>query len=126
MEKHLRTVHEKPKYYVIKFCYVQKGNLVSTDIRTVYENLQTFKCDSCDKRFGQNQDFMKHVKIIHGNMKKIKLFKCNSCYKSFGQKGDLNRHVKTVHEPQVFIIFLSLRFYVKSILGISEVQNMPF
>ena len=38
---------------------------------------------------------------------------CTCKYALFAQRGN-------------FIVFLSLRFYVKSILGILKVQNLPF
>ena len=49
---------------------------------------------SCDMKFGQKSDLIRHVKIIH---QKVKLFSCGDCGQKFGLNGHLTHQVKTVH-----------------------------
>ena len=47
----------------------------------------------------------------------------------FNENTDLGRLMCNIHcvkQCENFIVFLSLRIYVKLILGITEVQNLPF
>ena len=50
---------------------------------------------------------------------------CESC-KAFFRRNALKDKVISISQCGNFRIFLLLRFYVKSILGILEVQNLPF
>ena len=55
----------------------------------------SFKCNSCEREFGQKVNFNRHFKTVHEN---IKSYKCVACEKMFGQKAHMNSHYKSVHE----------------------------
>ena len=52
-----------------------------------------FKCDSCDKAFGQKGALLNH-KVLHADEKP---FKCSFCDKEFTQKGNMKTHMMKVH-----------------------------
>ena len=57
------------------------------------EKEKPFKCDLCQKRFGDNCHLNTHQRTVH---EKKKPFKCNICQTSFGHI--LNSHQRIVHE----------------------------
>ena len=52
-------------------------------------------CNTCEKKFGDKFDLIKHKTVAH---KKFKDFKCDICYREFSRKSDLSRHIGDVHE----------------------------
>ena len=46
--------------------------------KTLHEKLKEYKCEVCEKEFGQLSSLQTHVKIVH---KKLKKHKCQVCEK---------------------------------------------
>ena len=55
---------------------------------TVHDKIKKFVCAQCGKKFGQNSDLTRHMKI-HTNYKP---YKCSVCDKSFTQLSNLTSH----------------------------------
>ena len=72
-----------------------QNRVLEMHMKTVHENLTSYKCASCDKIFKQKGNLKRHLKTVHEN---IKPFKCDACELMFGQKIDLETHLKRVHE----------------------------
>ena len=79
-----------------------------------HSNERPHACEWCGKGFLLAHKLAEHRRRVHTGEKP---FKCNMCDQRFTD----SRYV--IHNVE---IFLSLRFYVKSILGIPEVQNLQF
>ena len=45
--------------------------------------MKNFKCDECDKSFGEKATLEKHISAVHRNEKN---FKCDQCGKYFSLK----------------------------------------
>ena len=95
-------------------------------IQSIYE-LQYFNCPTCDYKIHAKQDFVQHAYTTHPesvtHLKNLSDFSL----------GDITVPWNDNCQPQGmntqcgnFRIFPSLRFYVKSILGILEVQKLQF
>jgi KRAB domain-containing zinc finger protein len=61
---------------------------------SVHLKRRDFKCDHCDKAFGQKQHLNMHINSIH---KKIKKFWCDLCDYSSYQRVHMEQHSNIVH-----------------------------
>jgi len=57
--------------------------------------LKRFGCTGCDQRFTRLVDVQVHIDAVHNAVRR---HRCDQCSKTFGRAGDLRLHVKTVHE----------------------------
>ncbi len=57
--------------------------------------VEKFKCNECDKTFGQAGDLKSHLSTIH--LRKERKFVCDKCGKTFWRAGHLKAHVSIVH-----------------------------
>ena len=64
----------------------------------VHGEMKTFECNICLRVFGGQQSLSTHIK--HSHKKDKKKHKCDSCEKQFTYSGHLNNHMKTFHEGQ--------------------------
>ncbi|CDF38089.1 unnamed protein product [Chondrus crispus] len=55
------------------------------------------KCRTCESRFKNRGDLLRHVKVVHEGKR---MYLCETCGKSFGHSGHLNRHIQSVHLHQ--------------------------
>jgi uncharacterized C2H2 Zn-finger protein len=80
---------------------IQPGELVGTNRYKFGCSSKIFKCEKCNKIFGSNFNYQRHLnKKNPCNM--IKKFKCNNCLKYFSTKQSLNHHInnrKTICIP---------------------------
>ena len=61
----------------------------------LYRSFTTYKCDSCEKSFGQKGNLVRHFRNVHKN---IKSFECGFCDKKYQQKRTLEAHIKSDHQ----------------------------
>ena len=64
------------------------------------EGVKKFKCDLCDREFGQQSSFQNHVKTIHDS---TKTFECDICNTSFISKATYNEHMNVIHKNLIKI-----------------------
>ena len=57
-----------------------------------------YKCNHCEKTFGQSSYLKKHVIYVHGGKKN---HKCQQCCNSFSRFQQLQSHVKYIHENEI-------------------------
>ena len=69
--------------------------IIYTYTHIVHEKQRPFKCDLCDKRFGEKGNQRKHMQSVHMNHRP---FQCHLCPSSFAFKDGLARHRRLVHE----------------------------
>ena len=58
-------------------------------------NMKTNKCHTCERVFHNNGNLMKHIKVVHDQ---IRNFKCQTCSRLFSQKNNMMDHIKRVHK----------------------------
>ena len=63
-------------------------------------NIDTLKCDFCDRRFIQISNRATHIKNVHDNMKRR--FTCKICPSDFSEKGYLESHYDKMHKASPF------------------------
>ena len=62
-------------------------------VKTVHDGMK-LECDSCQKRFANNQSLAVHKKSVHDKIK----INCDLCNKTFSTNAHIWRHKKSVHE----------------------------
>ena len=55
-----------------------------------------FDCDTCDTRFYQKSDYTNHLESVHGIVPVM--IKCELCDASYTTKTNLKKHLQSVHE----------------------------
>ena len=56
--------------------------------------LKKYPCDSCDKKFSKQEEFMNHKQIVHG---KDTQYDCKECDKEFSNMEDMRTHLQRKH-----------------------------
>ena len=79
------------------------------------KNLQSNKCEKCDKTFTTRGNLSIHIKAVHDQVK----YDCVLCDKSFSQELNLKRHKKVKHEG-----FRLLDISVNSVTKILLLQDL--
>ena len=51
----------------------------------------------CNKKFGQKQHLVSHIRSVHTDEKQTNIYPCQSCEKDFKTKGELKKHMNRVH-----------------------------
>ena len=59
------------------------------------QQINTLRCEICDKEFKSNNGLKNHFNIVHKLMKEPQ---CNICQKVFKLQTQLTSHVKIAHE----------------------------
>ena len=74
-------------------------NKLSDHVKAVHANIKQYKCDVCDRAFGQKENLNRHKLILHSreNLQKNKGNVCQQCGKGFTSKSFLRVHVEGVH-----------------------------
>ena len=94
LERHLSTTHnnteEEIDYDLFDNPFVDK--------RKPNDDVQTYKCDLCNKIFNNSSKLSKHIIIMHEQSEE---YQCEYCDKKFSIKGTLTRHVLTEHNESV-------------------------
>ena len=54
-----------------------------------------YKCKTCGKVFGENDDLRKHIRSVHEG---IKNHVCETCGKAFSENRNLKKHILSVHD----------------------------
>ena len=67
---------------------------MNVHVTTVHEKSKFFKCDFCDKSYGQKSHLNVHIKTIHQK----RIFKCDLCLQEFGYGNSLKLHIDKVHK----------------------------
>ena len=68
------------------------------DKRKPNDDVQTYKCDLCNKLFNNSSKLSKHIIIMHEQSEE---YPCKYCDKKFSIKGTLTRHVLAEHNESV-------------------------
>ena len=63
-------------------------------IDSVHRGLKPYKCDICDKAYGDRSTLRSHKNNVHLG---IKPHKCDICDKAYGDSSTLRSHKKNVH-----------------------------
>ncbi|GBM81098.1 Zinc finger protein 235 [Araneus ventricosus] len=74
----------------VKLHSIQRNSHFKKD-KIIRKGINRYKCNVCEKSFGQKNDLQRHALIHTGE----RPFKCDVCGKSFRLKGDLQRHALT-------------------------------
>ena len=75
-------------------------------IETVHEDQKNYHCYECEKSFGYQKTFQKHMRRVHksnsnvnqSNEERDKIYPCTKCEKTFAGKWLLKRHLNVIHE----------------------------
>ena len=62
--------------------------------KTVHEKVRPFKCERCDRSFGQRNHLRQHILVVHD---KVKMYACDVCEMTFSILGNRTQHMKRRH-----------------------------
>jgi uncharacterized Zn-finger protein len=99
LEKHSNIVHLGKKPFKCDHCdkaFGQKGHL-NDHINSTHLEKKDFKCDICDKAFALKHHLVRNVNRLHKN---IKSYSCELCSYTSCTKGDLKNHSIWRHSPK--------------------------
>ena len=94
LNKHLPN-HSTEKTIPCPHCDLKfrtKDQLHSHKTREHGHEMETFKCEECDKVFSDTTNYHRHVRISH---MKGKPYSCTMCERDFGSRSELQRHMVT-------------------------------
>jgi hypothetical protein len=63
--------------------------------KTCLQCCDRFSCDQCESKFASNGDLLRHIKLVHDQ---IKDYECNQCDYKCSENGNLQKHIKSVHD----------------------------
>lgn len=92
---HINRIHNEI-VYPCKLCThaaTSSCNL-DTHVRTVHEKVKWYHCNKCDKVFGQKCHANQHFRAIHLGLKP---FSCTRCSHKCSQSAHLKTHMRNVH-----------------------------
>ena len=103
MKDHVRKIHEKSEFkddiQQKKECEYCKKSITATyydsHVNTQHLGYKPFKCDQCDKVYGNKTILKRHILNAHQNNEEK--FPCEQCGKLFASKEYLNNHLKNMH-----------------------------
>ena len=61
----------------------------------IKQNLESFKCDLCERKFAYKKDMQLHIDTVHGGKKD---YTCDVCGMNFTQNPARNLHKRLVHK----------------------------
>ncbi len=115
--RRVRVPNERSRCKICGHLFTQVGDLTK-HIRTVHEKQRPFKCDFCDKAFGEKgtcswnpQCITQLLTLLSGNLQKHRRsvhlnerpFKCLKCGAAFAFRDGLTRHTALVHEERNYV-----------------------
>ncbi|HSD04730.1 MAG TPA: C2H2-type zinc finger protein [Nitrosopumilaceae archaeon] len=53
-----------------------------------------FKCETCEKKFKQQEELMQHIQVVHG---KDTPYDCKQCNESFSSMEQMRTHLQKYH-----------------------------
>ena len=92
---------------------------ISLHLKCHQTNIETYKCEFCEKRFSQKSNKNTHENNVH---KKINKFACKICETTFTKRVGLENHIKTQHQvgeykckacPSIFAVEQKLKIHSK-------------
>ena len=70
-------------------------NTLELHIDTIHKRI-TYQCDICEKEFSQAIKLKDHFKLDHMG-EKLQRFECELCNETFSQNSGLKGHISTIH-----------------------------
>jgi DNA-directed RNA polymerase subunit RPC12/RpoP len=90
--------NESNKSTTCKFCNktFAKFQFLKIHIQAIHEK-NLFECEICGKKFSFERAKVRHVEVVHNNLRK---YKCGECGKDFGTSTQLKEHVGYYHSTK--------------------------
>ncbi|KAL5013496.1 hypothetical protein ScPMuIL_007766 [Solemya velum] len=70
---------------------------LTSHLLTIHEEIDSFRCDICERAFSQKSYLDRHLSLKHGPINKDSSFRCTLCETELDSKAILNWHMSKFH-----------------------------